>query len=253
MMTVTPIRTSIFSARDSLVQFIRKHVVHLCDGDIFVVTSKLLALAQGRVVEIRTPDDKERWIRKQSQKVLRTPWCFLTEINGEWCANSGVDESNADGKLILFPKGISSAAQRLRRSLMHDFRIERLGVLITDTRLIPMKRGSMGVAVGIAGFEPLQSYIGRQDLYGRPLKMTESNVAQALAAAAVFVMGEGDERCPFTLISGACVNFTSRRTSLTPLVVDPCQDLYCAAYSSRAPVETNVQPSSRSIKSQSTG
>lgn len=229
-MTVTPIRTRIFSVRDKLARFIYDHLPRLQDGDILVVTSKIVALAQGRAVAYQTPKDKERWIRRQSSKALRAPWCLLTKLGGEWCANAGVDESNADGKIILFPKDIQHEAERLRRILMRDYRIRRFGVLVTDTRLIPMKRGSMGVAVAVAGFEPLQSYIGQKDLFGRPLKTTESNVAQALSAAAVFVMGEGDEQCPLAIVREARVTFTHRQTSLAPLAVDPCRDLYRAAY-----------------------
>lgn len=229
-MIVTPIRTRVFRAHEPLLPFIRRHVRRLRDGDILVVTSKIAALAQGRTVETKDPRDKERWIRTQSRTMLRTPWCWLTKLNGEWCANAGVDESNADGRLILFPKHLQRDAERMRRALARLHRIRRLGVLVTDTRLIPMKRGSMGVAVAVAGFEPLQSYIGNKDLFGRPLKMTESNVAQALAAAAVLAMGEGDERCPLAVIRGARVTFTPRPTPLTSLAVDPCRDLYRAAY-----------------------
>ena len=230
-MDVRAIRTRLFTPNEKLSKFVIEHLPKLREGDVVVVTSKIVALAQGRIVSIRTPKEKERWIRRGSSKTVRTPWCFLTRLNGEWCASAGVDESNADGKLILFPENVQREAQKLRLSLCRSFGIKKLGVILTDTRLIPMRKGAMGVAVAFSGIEPIRNYIGKLDLFGRQLKMTQTATVQPLAAAAVFAMGEGDEQKPLALIRHAFIEFTKRSISLESLIVDPADDLYGYAYS----------------------
>ena len=210
--------------------FITEHLKRPPEGSVIVVTSKILALAQGRVVALRGLNAKERSIRNECREMLRTPWCWLTKKNGEWCANAGVDESNADGKLILMPSAIQKNAASLLRDLKRRYRRKRLGILITDTRIFPMRVGTMGVVVGFAGIEATKSYIGEEDLFGRKLKMTQANIVHALAVSAVLVMGEGDERQPLALIQHAPVTFTSKTVSVASLSIDPGDDLYRAAY-----------------------
>jgi len=224
-MLVTAIKTSLFKNGRPLFDFIVQHVPPLHSGDLLVVTSKIVALSEGRVARLA---DKQRIIAQESREVIETPWAFITCGADGWSINAGVDASNADGQLVLLPRDTGAAAAVLCVALKKRFRIKKLGVIITDTRSVPLRVGTIGRALGYAGFEPLKSYIGKKDLFGRTSRVTQSNHADALAAAAVLVMGEGNERCPLAVISGAPVLFTAPRSSkrTIPLALSPELDIF---------------------------
>ena len=208
-MIIQPIRCAIFRPLQSLEAYVVRSVPKLHDGDILVVTSKIVALSEGRVME-NGRGRKTRLIKQESQKAFKTRWCYLTLKNGHWCPNAGIDESNADGKLILWPRDSYQSASTLRKILMRKFKIRKLGVLITDSRTFPLRAGVTGVALGYAGFEGLRDYRGKPDIFKRALKMTQTNVADALASAAVLLMGEGNEQMPLALIREALIKFTEK-------------------------------------------
>lgn len=228
-MRVTSIKTRRFKPREPLVPFLESALPRLRDGDCVCVTSKIAALSQGRVASLNDRT-KDEWIEIESDRDLKTPWCRLTLKNGEWCANAGVDESNAQGKLILLPKDPSRVARRVWRALRARYQLRNLGVIITDTRIYPLRAGVMGVSLAHAGFKGLRSYVGEPDLDGRPFAHTQVNVANALAVAAVLAMGEGGEQTPLAIIRGARLEFTSRPQNPRSLVVRPKDDVYLAAY-----------------------
>lgn len=223
-MHVLAIRTRVFKANQFLVPFIVRALPRVPEKSIVVVTSKIVALAQGRVVP-NQPGSKTRWIKKESEQYLKTRWCYLTLKEGHWCPNAGIDESNARDQLILWPRDSVGTAWDLQRALRKHYRRTHLGVLITDSRIFPLRAGVTGVALGHAGFVGLRSYIGKPDIFGRKLKLTKTNVADSLASAAVMEMGEGRERQPLALISDVSVVFTNRRTNEN-LRIDPRDDLY---------------------------
>jgi coenzyme F420-0:L-glutamate ligase len=200
----------------------------LRDGDILAVASKIVALSQGRIeTDVRK---KVAVIRHESEVAVETPLCHLTLKDGHWCANAGVDESNAENGFILWPNRPFEAAADLRKALVSRFFLKKLGVLITDSRTFPLRAGVTGVSLGHAGFNVLRDYRDRMDLFGRPMKMTQTNVADALASAAVLVSGEGSERTPLALIRKAPVVFTSRRAVAEEMKIDPRLDLYRPFY-----------------------
>jgi len=100
-----------------------------------------------------------------------------------------------------------------------------VGVLVTDSRILPLRAGIVGVALGYAGFKGVRDYRGTPDIFGRVLKLSRTDVADSLAAAAVLQMGEGAEQQPLALITDARVEFTER-TSRRELRIDPKEDLY---------------------------
>jgi F420-0:gamma-glutamyl ligase len=124
--------------------------------------------------------------------------------------NAGVDDSNANGKTILLPHDSFAAADAIRTVLKKRYRLKRLGVLITDSRISPLRAGVTGVALGYAGFKGVRDYRGTQDLFGRTLRVTQTNVADCLATAAVLLMGEGSERSPLSIIENAPAVFSER-------------------------------------------
>lgn len=223
-MIVNVIRGSIFHPNQSLEEYVFRFVPKLKEKSVLVVTSKIVALAQGRV-EKSGRGKKVRLIKRESDAWVKTKWCYLTLNEGHWCPNAGIDESNADGSLILWPEDSFGAAEALRKALKKHYGLKQVGVVITDSRTLPLRSGVTGVTLGYAGIKGLRDYRGKTDIFGRTLKMTQTNVADGLAAAAVFVMGEGNERTPLCVVEGAPVVFTER-VQERELRIDPRDDMY---------------------------
>lgn len=230
LVEIIPIKTRLFFERTPLVDFIRGHIRQLREGDIVVITSKIVALSQGRV---GLPTAKKELIYSSSKKVIETPWALVTLTDDGWCINAGVDESNADGRLILPPKDPRRTATTIHKKLLKHFSLKNLGVLVTDTKSLPLRVGTIGRSIGYSGFEPLKSYIGKKDLFGRKSRFTQSNVADALAASAVLVMGEGDEQIPMAIVRNAPVHFTKRSGAdkkRRSLILPPETDIFAAVF-----------------------
>jgi F420-0:gamma-glutamyl ligase len=224
-MNVKAIKTKTFPENGELLPFIISHIPKVPNNSVIVVTSKIVALAEGRTVTARTPKEKDAIIKKESTFALRTKLVWLTIKDGTVMANAGVDESNANGKIILLPKDSFTSAAKLRKSLMKQYRVKNLGVLITDSRLMPLRSGVVGVALGYAGFFGLKNYVGKKDIFGRKFKFEQTDVADSLATAAVLEMGEGNEKRPLALITLPPVTFT-QKVNKNELKIDPKKDLY---------------------------
>ena len=136
---------------------------------------------------------------------------MLTFTDNEWRINAGIDESNAKDKIILLPKNPFETAELIQKKLIKKFNLKRLGILITDTKSLPLRIGTIGKAIGYAGFKPLKNYIGKKDLFGRKSRYTQSNIADALAASAVLIMGEGNEQIPIVIIRNSPIQFISKK------------------------------------------
>lgn len=230
-MVIRPIHTSLFRPGDSLERFLFRFLPRLREKDIVVITSKIVALSQWRIVAARSLEEKESLIKRESKKTIATPWFLLGFKYGEWRPNAGIDESNGFKKLILLPKEPWRTARNLQKILKKKYKLKQLGVLITDTRTKPLQKGTIGSALAFFGFAPFKSYVGQKDLFGEPFKWTRVNLAQGLAAAAGLVMGEGKERKPLAVIRGAPLCFTERfgRFSLS---ISPSRDIYRFVYHS---------------------
>ena len=226
-MKVTPLTTKVFPENGDLVSFITEHIKRVSEGAVIVVTSKIVALSEGRTVIAHTDKEKEKIIRAESELVIKTKYVFLTVKDGTVLANAGVDESNADGegKIILLPKDSYVSAEVLRKKLMKYYGVKKLGVLITDSRILPLRAGVVGVALGYAGFKGLRDYRGTKDIFGRKLKMTQTDIADGLATAAVLVMGEGKECQPLAVITEAPITYTNK-VDRKELWIDPKEDMY---------------------------
>lgn len=206
-MQVRPIKTRIFKEREDLAHFIKKHIRVLKNGSVLVVTSKIVALHEGRTAQPANEKEHVALIKKESESATQTKFVWLTLKDGMMMANAGIDESNGDGKLVLLPKDSFKAASVLRKALMKEYGLTKLGIVITDSRVLPMRAGTLGIALGYAGFSGLTDYRSKKDLFGRPFIFAKANIADGLAAAAVLAMGEGDECIPLAVIEGAPVVF----------------------------------------------
>ena len=223
-MIIKSIKTNVFQEGDNLFLFITRYIKKFAERSIIVITSKIVALAQGRTVDPRQIS-WDKLIIKESQWAIPTKYCYLTLKEGMIAPNAGIDKSNADGKWILWPRDSYGAAEDLRKRLSRHYGIKKIGVLITDSRVLPLRKGITGVALGYSGFKGLRNYIGKGDIFGRKLKMSRANVADSLAAAAVLLMGEADEQTPLAMIENAPVEFVFKQNK-RELKINPAADLY---------------------------
>ncbi len=227
-MKVTAVKTDIFAEGDDLVAFIHKHVPKLREGSVILISSKVVALAERRTAPA---SQKEALIKKESswRKKILSKW-WLTVRDGVVIVNAGIDESNSsDGKLILLPKDCFASAQRLYASFLQNYKIRNVGVVITDSRVAPLRAGVTGVALGYAGFKGVRDYRGKKDIFGKTLEVTQTNIADSLATAATLVMGEGSEQQPIAIIEDAPVVFVkkvNRREVSIPMKFDMYRRLF---------------------------
>ena len=224
-MKVAPIRTRVFKESEDLVQFIVAHIPTLGEGSVLAVTSKIVALSEGRTAIIESDEERGQLIRAESELAIPTKYVWLTVKDGMVMASAGIDESNANGKLILLPKDSFKTARFLRNKLRQRYSVRHLGVLITDSRTMPLRAGVTGVAVGYAGFRGIKDYRGTPDIFGRKFKFSRTNIADSLAAAAVLVMGEGNERQPLAIIKKAPVEFCNK-VKRAELSINIQEDMY---------------------------
>lgn len=229
-MITRPIKTRVFQEGDDLLVFITDHFKKIPDQSVIVVTSKIVALAEKRTVVVKNIKTKEKLIRAESEFAIPTKYAWLTIKDGAVMASAGIDESNANGKLILLPKDSFKTARDLRNKLRKHYNIRHLGVLITDSRTIPLRAGVTGVALGYAGFRGVKSYRGTLDIFGRKFKFSKTNVADSLATAAVFVMGEGNEQQPLAIIEKAPIEFCDK-IYRNELHIDIREDMYRPLFS----------------------
>lgn len=224
-----PITTPIFSRDDDLGEFIYLNVDSdlVRDGLVLAVTSKIVSLAEGNTLP-RDRYDKLELIKSEADVYLG-PAAYgghLTITKGVLLVSAGIDESNSpNGDFILYPTDPFGSAMRLWKTLREKWKIQNLGVILTDSRTTPLRFGVTGFALSHWGIKGLRSCIGDKDLFGRELKMTSVNVVDALAATATLLMGEGAESSPLVVIHSTDVEFNDR-TSKEEIVARPHLDLF---------------------------
>jgi F420-0:gamma-glutamyl ligase len=210
-MNVRAVKTDIFHVGMDLEDFIIKTLTDssLCEKTILAVTSKIVSLAENRLV---SKDVEKRALVEREADIYFGEigyGCHLTIKHGLLIPSAGIDESNSEsGNYILFPTDPFASLQRLHQRLCAHFKIQDLGIIMTDSHTTPLRRGVTGIALAYWGMRGTRDFVGHPDLFGRKLQMTHVNVVDALATAAVFVMGEADECCPLAIIDGVEADFT---------------------------------------------
>lgn len=194
--------------QDDLLAKIKKVRLRLREDDMVAITSKVVSIWRGRCVLQNSVRDKDTLIEKEADLYLERKYVpgkhvLHTIKNGALVASAGIDASNAGDYYILWPREPQKTAEKLLRWFKKTYRLKRLGLIITDSRSMPLRRGVVGFALAWAGFEPLYDYRGTKDLFGRKFMVSQANIADSLASAAVLAMGEGKEQTPLAIIRGA--------------------------------------------------
>ena len=200
-MKFIPIKTRIFQPpQDDLFAILDESLTGVEEGDVVVVSSKVVSIHEGNCVPIEGADKKALIVQEAQFAIPRSYWSSpLTVAHNAFIGTAGIDESNADGHYVLLPRDPFISAYNLYRYLQGRFGIKNLGVVISDSHSSPLRRGAMGVAIGWWGFKPTINHVGKPDLFGREFKIEVSNIADAVAAAAGLVMGETDECQPVVI------------------------------------------------------
>jgi coenzyme F420-0:L-glutamate ligase/coenzyme F420-1:gamma-L-glutamate ligase len=213
----------------------------LTTGDVVVLSQKIVSKSEGRLLRLpditpspmattfaaglgRDPRLIEVILRESRRVVRMDRGVLVTETHHGWvCANSGVDQSNVDADVVaLLPVDPDGSARAFRDAVRARTRTE-VHVIVADTFGRPWREGLVNVAIGVAGFAPILSYLGQQDPAGRPLQATILAVADELAAAAEPVMGKLD-RIPAAIVRG--LPLTPSEEGSKALLRDPARDLF---------------------------
>ena len=166
-MKLTAVRTDIFKPREDLPAVIVRHLPSVPEQRILAVASKLLALWKGEILPYENSAQKEALIRRESSAALQTPLAWLTIKDGMVMTNAGIDESNADGKLLLLPENCYVVAEELRQTLRARWNVTDLGVLVTDSMILPLRAGVTAVAVACSGVHGVKDRRGAPDSAGK--------------------------------------------------------------------------------------
>lgn len=220
-MKIIPVKTPLITQGDDIISILLESLdlmkVTLQNGDIVAIADKIIAISGGRYTDYTgiKPSRKARSLAETYdlepgfvELVLRdadeilgaVSRALLTIKHGMLIANSGIDHKNAPGNsATLWPIDPNQTASDFRRELEKKTG-KQIGVLLVDSHVIPMRMGTLGLAIGLAGFDPVKDCRGVNDLYNQPLRITRINVADDLASAAHFVMGETTEQIPIAII-----------------------------------------------------
>jgi coenzyme F420-0:L-glutamate ligase len=220
MITLSPIKTERRSESFDLIALLDSLVgKKLRTGDILVVSSKFIAISEGRVLSLNSvvpsdyavelsskfnlPPQLCELIIRESDEVLGGVVGFiLASKDGLLSPNAGIDRSNIEhGKVVLYPRNALESASALVDAMEFRHGVH-VGVVVSDSRLMPTRRGTVGVALAAAGLEAVLDLRGKEDLFGNILRVTSQAIADDLSSAAQLVMGESDEAMPFVLVRG---------------------------------------------------
>lgn len=229
-MRIEAIKTECVSEPQSIEVFIDRFLPTLSERSVVAITSKVVSVCEGRVVPQNSISKKEL-IEREADRILATPTkehdIVLTYKHRLLIPSAGIDESNGNGCYILYPQDPFQSAYRIYTHLIQHHHLKECGVLITDSHTTPLRRGVTGVALAWWGFNPVASYVGQSDLFGRPLKVTCINLGDALAVSAVLTMGESSECTPLAVATDIPhIVFDQQTHSAEDLCIDPNEDLY---------------------------
>jgi coenzyme F420-0:L-glutamate ligase/coenzyme F420-1:gamma-L-glutamate ligase len=228
-LTVVPVTgMAEIRAGDDLAGLIANHA-RLVDGDVVVVTQKIVSKAEGRLVAVDPGDADERirLVEAESVRVLRRRGDLLiTETrHGFVCANAGVDFSNVEaGWAALLPEDPDRSARRIRDGLRARVGVN-VGVIVSDTFGRTWRQGVTDVAIGCAGVAGVVDLRGSADALGRELQATEVCVADEIASAAELVMGKASG-IPVAVVRGVDPDWLRRASVADEIVRPPAEDLF---------------------------
>ena len=228
-----------------ILESLKKTRQTLYDNDILVIAHKIVSKSENRLVELEKirPSARSIVIAKEHDKDPRVVELILRESNdilkisrgiiivetrqGLICANAGVDQSNIeDGSnhALLLPADADKSASKIRQSLKKKTGKD-IAIIISDTFGRPFREGQVNVAIGIAGLEPIKNYVGKADMYGKKLRVTQIAVADEIASAAELTMGKANG-VPIVIVRGYNYQRAQKKSSVSQLIREKEKDLF---------------------------
>jgi coenzyme F420-0:L-glutamate ligase len=235
---------------DEITSVLSKNKISLKNGDVLVISSKYIASSQGRILDSETVIDSKNAnqiskkfkikpkfaevVLRESDKIFGGVSGFvITSSDHILAPNAGIDKSNSDGtRLILYPENPYRVAENLKRRIFFEYSIH-VGIIIVDSRLMPARVGTIGVAIACSGLEPVKDLRGEMDLHGNPLKVTFQATADNLASIANHKMGEGSELQPIAIIRDSQCELTSRIISHNEMAISHDQCVYVRGFTNK--------------------
>ena len=241
-----PVRQAAFDLIATFIDALKAADETLQDGDVLAVSSKYAAISEGRIVDMEavvvTPRAEALAARYHmnpimAQLVLQEAdhifggiqGFLLTYKDGILSPNAGLDRSNIpSGRVVLFPAQPYATAAGIRAALRERLGVD-VGVILTDSWLMPGRLGTSGVALATAGFSPIQDERGKGDLFGNPMAVTQRGIADALSVCAQMVMGERDEATPFAIVRHSGVALSDAPVTVEDVAIPWEMCLYVAS------------------------
>ena len=229
-----------FNLFEEILKCINKLGIELDDGDIISISSKFAALSQGRIAklnrikpcsetiriasEYRIPEQLTELIIRESDSVFGgVPGFLLTSKDGLFAPNAGIDRSNIkSGYAIMYPHKPYRLAEQIRIMILLKLG-KKVGVILTDSRLLPGKRGTTGISIASSGFEALKDERGKKDLFGNFMVVTSISAADNLASSSQLLMGE---KRPIVIIKNSGVKIIDKVNNPKKLTVEHNECLY---------------------------
>lgn len=221
-MLIEGLKSEIITSKSDLFDAIVKALqgVKVQDTDIIVISSKVVAITQGRIAKINSIKEYEKLVRSESDQYFGGQKVTLTVKNDIFIPWAGIDTSNIKkGYAVLWPDNPFGTARLLLNRLKRKYKLKKMGIIISDSYCAPRRRGVTAIALGYAGFFGVNDLRGKKDIHGNILKVSQQAVADMLAASAHILMGESNEQTPFAIIKNAPVKFTSKKINpMEPLI-----------------------------------
>jgi len=235
-MNISPIKTHAITTNDiSITDVLDAYITSLPEKAVVAITSKIVSICEGAVVDPATTP-KETLVEQEADqylpKELNEYGSHFTITRGTMIASAGIDQSNGDGQYVLWPRDPQRSANEIREHLCKKHKIKKLGIVIVDSKTIPLRWGTVGTTIAHSGFAAVNDYRGTKDLFDYTMKVSKANVAEGLGATAVMVMGEGAESTPIvTMHDTEFVQFQDRNPTqkeLDEVKLDLETDLYAS-------------------------
>ena len=231
-----------FDLYDEIKKLVKENGISLNEGDILVISSKYISNSQGRILGHNSikPSEKANELsrkfsinQKLSEAIIResdvifggVSGFVITSSDNIMAPNAGIDKSNSQGKLILYPDDPYLVAEQIKRKFFLGYSVH-VGVIIVDSRLMPARIGTTGVAIACSGIEPVLDRRATKDLDGNVLKVTFQAIADNLASIANHKMGEADELLPIAIIRESGAKLTDRKITSDEMAIPYDQCVY---------------------------
>ncbi len=200
-MEFIPIRTRVINPpKDDLFAVLEESLTVVEEGDVVLITSKIVSIGEGRCVPIKEVDKKELTLEEAEYTyIIPETGRVVTITRGAVISGSGIDESNAEGHYVLLPQDAYKSAREIHAHIQNKCNLQDVGIIITDSHSLPLRYGAQSVSIGSWGIAPINSHIGKTDIFGREIKFARTNIVDSLAAASTLVCGETSEQTPIVI------------------------------------------------------